>query len=225
MFWGASSVQKQEEKLSIWVLLLRILAGYLNVTAILLFARMLAGHTGSFTNVAIEFVEGDMQSVFRILVITLFFFIGTIVSGYIYPSDKMKPSMRYGTLFILMGFIYLLFGILGYATLYFLVYLSFVLGFQNGMFVYYKGMVVRTTILTGTMTDIGVEIGRRFKGLEGNDWKLKFHIFNLVFFILGAVIAAFIAYYTDWNLVLGAGILEIGIGLYFNYARNDLFSE
>lgn len=218
-------MKKQEEKLSIWVLLLRILAGYLNVTAILLFARMLAGHTGSFTNVAIELVEGDFESVIRILIITLFFFIGTIVSGFIYPSNKLKPNMQYGTLFILMGIVYLLFGSFRYDTLYFLIYLSFMLGFQNGMFVYYRGMVVRTTILTGTMTDIGVEIGRRFKGLEGNNWKLRFHIFNLLFFILGAVIATVIAYYTEWNLVIGAGLMEIAIGFYFNFARKDLFSQ
>ncbi len=61
-------------ELSIWVLLLRFVAGYINVMTILLFAQMLAGHTGSLTTAAMLFADGDIDAMFRVLGMTLSFF-------------------------------------------------------------------------------------------------------------------------------------------------------
>lgn len=133
-------------ELSIWVLLLRFVAGYINVMTILLFAQMLAGHTGSLTTAAMLFADGDIDAMFRVLGMTLSFFVGTIVSGYFYPKDKFHPRLQYGTFLIIMGIILFLFDRLGSNSMLFLTYISFSLGLQNGMFVFYRGLVVRTTI-------------------------------------------------------------------------------
>ena len=44
-------------KMAIWILLLRFIAGYLNVMVLLLFAQSVAGHTGNLTKVAILFAH------------------------------------------------------------------------------------------------------------------------------------------------------------------------
>lgn len=209
-------------ELSIWVLLLRFVAGYINVMTILLFAQMLAGHTGSLTTAAMLFADGDIDAMFRVLGMTVSFFVGTIVSGYFYPTDKFHPRLQYGSFLIVMGIILFLFDIFGSNTMLFLTYISFSLGLQNGMFVFYKGLVVRTTILTGTITDIGVEIGRKIKGMSTDQWKMRFHIINVICFMLGASSGMAVYLYTDWSLLLVAGIIDIVIGLYFFTLRDDL---
>ncbi|MBZ6527630.1 DUF1275 domain-containing protein [Aerococcaceae bacterium DSM 111021] len=136
--------QKINFELSIWVLWLRFIAGYINVMTILLFAQMLAGHTGSLTTAAMLFADGDIDAMFQVLWMTASFFIGTIVSGYFYPTDRFQPRLQYGNFLIVMGIILLLFDWFGYSSLIFLTYISLSLGIQNGMFVFYKGLVVRT---------------------------------------------------------------------------------
>lgn len=209
-------------ELSIWVLLLRFVAGYINVMTILLFAQMLAGHTGSLTTAAMLFADGDIDAMFRVLGMTFSFFVGTIVSGYFYPKDKFHPRLQYGTFLIVMGIILFLFATFGSNTMLFLTYISFSLGLQNGMFVFYKALVVRTTILTGTITDIGVEIGRKIKGISTDQWKMRFHIINVICFMLGASSGMAVYLYTDWSLLLVAAIIDIAIGLYFFTLRDDL---
>lgn len=214
--------RKKQYELSIWVLLLRFIAGYINVMTLLLFAQMLAGHTGSLTTAAMLFSDGNIDAMLRVLGLTFSFFFGTIVSGYFYPTNKFHPRMQYGVFLIIMGIILFLFDVLGYNSLFFLTYISFTLGIQNGMFVFYRGIVVRTTILTGTITDIGVELGRRFKGVTAERWKLRFHLVNVLFFMVGASVAMAISLYTDWSLLVVAGIIDILIGLYFFALRDDL---
>lgn len=209
-------------ELSIWVLLLRFIAGYVNVMTILLFAEMLAGHTGSITTAAMLLVEGDIDALVRVISLTLSFFLGTIFSGYFYPTDKFRPRLQYGSFLIAMGIILFIFDIFGSTSMLFLLYISFSLGLQNGMFVYYRGLVVRTTILTGTITDIGVEIGRAIKGMSTDRWKVKFHIANVTCFMLGAIVSMMIYLYTDWSLLLFGGIIDIIIGIYFFTLREGL---
>lgn len=214
--------QKINLELSIWVLLLRFIAGYINVMTILLFAQMLAGHTGSLTTAAMLFADGDIDAMFQVLWMTAIFFIGTIVSGYFYPSDRFQPRLQYGNFLIIMGVILLVFEWLGYNSFIFLTYISLSLGIQNGMFVFYKGLVVRTTILTGTITDIGVEIGRKIRGMSSDQWKMRFHIVNMLCFMLGASSAMAVYLYTDWSLLIVAAMIDIAIGIYFFTLKDDL---
>lgn len=62
-------------------LLLKFIAGYVNVMTILLFAQMLAGHTESLTNAAMLFADGDFDAMFRLLWISFSFFSGSVISG------------------------------------------------------------------------------------------------------------------------------------------------
>ncbi|MGP6145884.1 YoaK family protein [Jeotgalibaca sp. A122] len=215
-------MEQNEEKLSISIFCLRALAGYVNATAILELGRVVSAHTGNSTKFALALVEGDMQNLLSIIMATACFLVGTIVSGFFYPSNELKSHRNYGNVIMLIGLGYLLFGWLGSDTLYFLMYLSFALGLQNGMHVYYKGLIVRTTILSGTITDIGVEMGKQLRGLPVEEWKLKFFTCNFLFFVIGAIIAAFLARYTNFNLMLVAGLLAVCIGSYFTYTQKEI---
>jgi uncharacterized membrane protein YoaK (UPF0700 family) len=153
------------------------------------------------------------------------FLVGATVGGYFYPTDRFQPRLNYGNYLIIMGVILLLFNWFGYQSVYFLIYIAFSFGLQNGMFVFYKGLVIRTTILTGTVTDIGVELGRNLRGGTEDRWKLRFHIVNLLCFLIGAVSATAIHLYTDWNVLLIAAVIDIAIGLYYFTLKEDMIKE
>lgn len=208
-------MKESDQKFARSVYMLRFLAGYLNVMAILIFSQMLAGHTGSLTNAALEFIEGDYWQMIKLLILAIFFFIGTIVSGFFFPSKYYDRRINYGRVFIISGFIILLFGLFSPRSFYLMLFLSFILGFQNAMFVYFKGMIVRTTILTGTITDIGLEIGRRLHGQSTENWKFYFHVYNVLFYLVGIGIAASLFYYSTLNVVIVGGVIAILMGCYF----------
>ena len=60
-------------KLAIWILLLRFIAGYLNVMVLLLFAQSVAGHAGNLTKVAILFAHGDYDVMLNMASMSIIF--------------------------------------------------------------------------------------------------------------------------------------------------------
>ena len=213
----------QKENSSIWVYLLRLLGGYLNVTAIILFSRVVGGQTGNISKIAIAYVEGNFNTVFQLVAIAFTFMLGGFISGLLKPFDRAEMGPRYGFLFVGIGLIFVLFSIMGFNSVFFLLYLVLVLGATNGITLYCKGMVVKTTIITGTLTDIGITLSETFKGASLDKQKLTFHFLNLFCFLLGATLAAFIGIRTTWNMVSIAGLLELVIGFYFVSLREVAF--
>ena len=57
------------------------------------------------------------------------------------------------------------------------------IGVENGLFISYKGVVVRTSHITGSLTDMGVYIGHCIKGKTEDKWKVFFCLFILFFII------------------------------------------
>lgn len=214
----------QKENSSIWVYLLRLLGGYLNVTAIILFSRVVGGQTGNISKIAIAYVEGNFNTVFQLVAIAFTFILGGFISGLFKPLDREEMGSRYGFLFVGIGLIFILFSIMGFNSVFFLLYLVLVLGATNGITLYCKGMVVKTTIITGTLTDIGITLSETFKGASLDKQKLTFHFLNLFCFLLGATLAAFIGIRTTWNMVSIAGLLELVIGFYFISLKEAAFS-
>lgn len=214
----------QKEDSSIWIYLLRLLGGYLNVTAIILFSRVVGGQTGNISKIAIAYVEGNFTMVLQLVAIAFTFMLGGFISGLLKPLDRIEMGKRYGLLFDGIGLIFILFSIMESSSAIFLLYLVLVLGAKNGITLYCKGMVVKTTIITGTLTDIGITLSETFKDASLDKQKLAFHFLNLFCFLLGAALAAFIGIRTTWNMVSIAGVLELVIGFYFISLKEAAFS-
>lgn len=205
-----------KQAINIWIILLRFNAGYLNALSIMAFGTMTAGHTGSLTNAFIGLADGEFNLFFGPLVLLLCFFIGTITSGYFFPYEHFQLHLHYGILFFIFAAIYLGLAFIDLPSTLFLSCLTFLMGMQNGLFVFYRGVIVRTTILTGNITDIGVALGKRMRSKQFKDvWKIKFFTLNVFSFGAGAAVFALIFFFTLWDRIIIASVLNLLIGIYF----------
>jgi uncharacterized membrane protein YoaK (UPF0700 family) len=96
------------------------------------------------------------------------------------------------------------------------------LGMQNGLTSSFRGMAVRTTHFTGTITDLGLMIGRsREHGLE--KWKATVLAVTFVLFLLGGVIGLLVGGpLGGYALIIPAvGCLAVAAGCVLHSSRRN----
>ncbi len=140
--------------------------------------------------------------------------LGAIISGFLLHHPSLEMSKPYGRILSVLGislvvahYSYLNFPILSIAIA------SAVCGVQNALASRYRGMVLRTTHLTGLFTDFGIHLGMKLRGHAIEAWKLSIPIFITFSFLLGAISSsAFVLADKDnWLLVAGIGYLLGGV--------------
>ncbi|QYM78162.1 DUF1275 domain-containing protein [Horticoccus luteus] len=176
-----------------WILMggtgLAMIAGGVNAIGLLgVHPRAFSHLTGNITITAAEIARGDWPQVLHIALIVLFFFLGCVASGLIIHDSSLKAGRRYGA--ALLAEAALLF-----AATYFMRHgatggdylVTMACGLQNAMASSYSGAVVRTTHMTGIVTDIGLAIGVAARGHPVDRRRLGLYATLLVGFFLGGL--------------------------------------
>lgn len=163
-------------------------AGFINAAFLVALFNPVSHVTGSLSNVAASVREGDAQGIGVLAMIVLAFFGGAIAAGAMLRRP-LVTGRRYGAaLLIQSAFL---------AVTPFLVAEEFAgigaamgaaaTGLQNGMTSNYRGVALRTSHMTGTLTDLGVFVGRR--GHRHDDrWKGGLLAVTLVMFVIGGAV-------------------------------------
>ena len=139
-------MNKQERfYFDIWIALLSMLSGMVNVLTLLLFLTPATHFTGNITQFVLALNQGKWDIMIRLLGMIICFGGGGVLSGILFSKKKFEPTKRYGLLLLTFGIIMLVLFLLGLRDERWLYYFSFVVGTQNGMFIYYHGMIVRTS--------------------------------------------------------------------------------
>lgn len=167
---------------------LSALAGYVNVVVLGVFAVPVSHMTGAISRLGIDLATGNSVDLSLILMIVFGFLIGAILSGAIIGGHKLEPGRRYGIALVVEGIA------LALAT--FLLVsdsragipvAALACGVQNGMASSYYGLIIRTTHVTGIVTDLGVLIGQLFRGTRPEMWKLLLLTGLLCGFLIGCI--------------------------------------
>ncbi len=168
-----------------WIFLLTITGGFLNSVGILYLGEAISHYSGNISKIAIEYRLHHYEHTLKILSLLFSFFLGCILAGFFTKGKTFNLQKKYGWILIGMsiGLSFTYFLLLKFP--FFTYLLPLFLGIQNGMFISYKGVIVRTTHISGNLTDAGVYLGKHLRGEKQDSWKMFFYIYNILSFFLG----------------------------------------
>src|SRR5690554_1263167 len=144
------------------------------------------------------------------------FLAGAMLSGMLIGAATLRAGRRYGAVLMLQGAILACATWLALADMPLAVPIAaFVCGLQNAMASSYRGLVLRTTHVTGIVTDIGVLIGQRLRQKQVRLWKLMLLLTVLAGFFLGGWLGAVLFHHVGMHaLWLAALVCFVSGGLY-----------
>jgi uncharacterized membrane protein YoaK (UPF0700 family) len=183
----------RQEAGALWILMLVFIAGSLNAAGWLQFGQTLSHMTGNLTKMGLSLTGQSVES-FKLAGIYLFsFFIGATLSGYSFPEHRQGLWRRSGLVLMVGGGLLLLSEFMPFPQGARMAALALVLGAQNGLALRYRGILTRTTHMTGHLTDCGAALGRiiHSRSWRGENLRLfLFHFLCLNFFMSGVVFTA-----------------------------------
>lgn len=158
----------------------------------------------------------DGLLIVNVSVATIGFIVGAIVSGFLLHHPTLEIRKPYGRILAILGgllmvahFLYSSLPILSIGIA------SAVCGSQNALASRYRGVVLRTTHLTGLFTDFGIHLGMKLRGHRIEGWKLMIPVCLTLSFLGGAVVSSIFALngLGHWLISAGVGYLVGGISL------------
>ena len=148
-----------------WVLAFNV--GSINAVGLLSFEHQAISHlTGSVSWLGLELARGHGAAALHLWLVVLTFFLGAAVSGAILKDSTLRLGRRYGVCLVLEATL-LAAALRGFnhdaptAAL----WASAACGIQNTMVSTYSGAVIRTTHVTGIVTDLGLALGHWLRAI------------------------------------------------------------
>ena len=184
--------------LPLWVQLgaffLAFNAGMINVLGLVTVLHQSVSHmTGNVSMLAQAIINWQPSSILYLFLITLSYVVGSFYSGLILGNSQFRFGRLYGIPLSLVAlFIFLCWLLLPYFPRYALLWACVAMGVQNAMVSHYKGTIIRTTHLSGVLTDLGLALGYRARGLEVESKRVLLHLLILIGFFLGGLLASLI---------------------------------
>lgn len=208
-----------------WIYLLTLLGGYFNGGAVLLHERPASHHTGNLTGLVPAALAANGPLLLELCGVILAFILGATLAGMLFQDRRLRPAKRYGLVLMGMGVLLGLAVLLGGEGKYLLYLGAGFMGLQNGLFIFYKTVLVRTTHMTGTLTDFGFALGSWLTGNRHELSKVKYYGGSLLAFVAGGFLAAGVLTAGTRVYWYGLAVLYLITGLYYFYLRaKGLFS-
>ena len=203
---------------------LAINAGIVNVLGLVTVLHQSVSHmTGNVSMFAMALLDWNLSQLLYLFLIVVCYVVGSFYSGLILGNSHFSLGRRYGFPLSLVAFFILLCWIfLPYFPQYALLWASAAMGVQNAMISHYKGTIIRTTHLSGVLTDLGLALGYRLRGLDIDLKRVVLHLLILIGFLIGGIIAACIYPRLQLDSFLIPASLSLVLsfiywGVYFHY--------
>lgn len=200
--------------------LLSFVGGVVNVSGFLALKLMTTNVTGYLSNFAQEFLSFNKTAILKSVLLLVAFFMGAFTSHVILQIQKLIRNKVYFTVplileaLLLAGVAYLEGNVLHQYPMKIAYVLLFAMGLQNSLVTFISKAVVRTTHITGIVTDLGIETARLFFYIRNKNVRrvLLSHIglkLSIIFsFGIGGIVAA---YCFEWmhlrTLYIGVAVI------------------
>ncbi|RYX83856.1 DUF1275 domain-containing protein [bacterium] len=191
-------------------------AGYINSVVLGFFDTPVSHMSGAVSRLGLSIAAGHVQSALGSSLVIVGFVLGALLAGMFVGATRLLPSRRYGAVMMLEGVLLLI------ATLLLLqrsvagpMVAAAACGLQNAMSSSYCGLMIRTTHVSGIVTDLGVMLGHWLRHRRIVAWKLKFLVALLFSFAGGGIVGAFLDILYGPKCLLLAAIACFGAGLVF----------
>ncbi len=150
-------------------------AGCIHSVVLGFFRTPVSHMTGAVSHLGLDLADGRMADGLASSSIILGFVLGAMVAGLLAGALKRVPSRSYGVVMLVEGtLLAVATGLLMVGHLLGLPTVAMACGLQNAMISSYCGLVIRTTHITGTITDIGVMLGHWIRHRQIDRGKLLF---------------------------------------------------
>lgn len=195
-----------------WALggILAFVAGAVNAGGFLAGQRYTSHMTGIISGIADDLVISEIGIVLAGIAFLISFASGAAVTAVLVNWARRKRlHSEFALSLCLEAVLLLLFGVLGYSLNILvevfvpttILVLCFVMGLQNAIMTKISKAEIRTTHMTGIVTDIGIELGRLLywnrdhssmpqKRVVADREKLKIHLIIFSLFLIGGIVGA-----------------------------------
>lgn len=214
----SSKIHSERPWVFVYGAMLSAAAGFINVLLLGIYHVPVSHMTGAAARIAIDISSGNRSDFWGALTIFFGFLCGAIVSGMIIGGTRIQPGRRYGV--AMMTEATLLFSaailLVNGNTRSGIPVAAMACGLQNALASSYCGLILRTTHVTGMVTDIGVLIGHWIRYQHIEYWKLALLLVIFSGFIIGGISGGIgYSYYGIYPLFsLAAGCFIGGLGYF-----------
>ncbi len=203
-----------------WILVgafaLTSIAGSVNAVGFMGIHHQALSHmSGTATILSTDLITGQFGAAAHAGLVLLFFFLGCVLSGMIIRKHTLQIGRRYGVALILESI--LLFtaaAFLKQGSNYGDYLAAMACGLQNALATTYSGAIIRSTHITGIVTDLGVAAGHFLRRDPVEYRQVSIHLMLILGFICGGIAGGL--GYQHWGvttLFIPAGITGlIGVG-------------
>ncbi len=194
---------------------LAFIAGSINSVGFLGFQHQGVTHiTGTTTLLGIAVAHGDGPQVVHLLGVVGSFFVGCVFSGFLIQDSTLKLGRRYGvSLVIESTFLFAAVPLLRQNNTLGDFLASCACGLQNGMVSTYSGAVLRTTHVSGMVTDLGIFVGQLLHGLKVDSRRARLYALLVTSFFGGAAVGAVGFVYFSYETLYFPAALTGCVGL------------
>lgn len=181
--------------------------------------------TGTTSQAAIALAEGRWSLLGHMASLLMAYFSGSVLSGFIIQQSALKLGRRYGVTLLIESLLLLA------ATPLLMrdqrwgeLLATCACGVQNAMATSYSGAVIRTTHMSGIITDLGIWMGHWLRGLPQDPRRgwLGMTLFGGFFVggVLGALLFARFSYQTLLLPAMLTGVTGLVYAIYRHRFRN-----
>lgn len=166
--------------------LLNLNAGFINACVWSEFGVSTTHVTGMTTLSAMALVQERYLEFGRLLLQLMLFILGAFVSSLcVGGQQKFHIGPTYSAVLSFVGILVFVASFDKFKPAVIFI-ISFSAGMQNALATFFSGAVVRTTHVTGTATDIGIELANYLSGRNPQVWKLQLLTYFLFAFFWGS---------------------------------------